>query len=302
MKNFAQYIGLILTLILGILFLLDWAYTYSFYNGVPRNKVSHIIQNENKKIDYIFLGSSRVDNSVNTHIIESRTGKTAINLGVQGAKLDDIYFFLRLLKEKNIQSKTIYIQVDYIFNIDNENSEILKSSIMPFISEKVVAGFLKERDDDYLFLKYFPFYRYLKYDYKIGFREFLNVSIGKKPQLEQEKGYSPKFGSSGSSLKSNLPTFINKRNKSISKINSFATENNIKIVYFMTPYCAGTENLDFSIKLKNKLSPFLDYSQVFLNNDEYFYDCGHLNDSGAREFSKIFAEKINLNNKSLKVK
>lgn len=293
MKKFALYIVTIFIVVLGFFFLMDWIYTYSYYNGTPRNKVSYLISNENKKIDYVFLGSSRVDNGINTNIIESVTGKKSINLGVQGAKLDDIYFLLKLLQERNIKSEVIFIQVDYIYNIDNENSEILKSSLMPFIKEELVADFLKERDDDFLFLKNFPFYRYLKYDYKIGFREFLNVSAGNKPGIDLENGFSPKYGNSGAPLEGSLPGFVNQSNKSINAIEAFAVENNIKIIYFMAPYCSGTKNLEFSSKLKNKISSFLDFSQVFLKNDNYFYDCGHLNNVGATEFSKIFASKIN---------
>lgn len=263
-------------------------------HGTPRNKVSYLLSIENQKIDNVFIGSSRVDNGIDADIIESITGKRAINLGIQGGKIDDFLLMLELLKKQNITAENVFIQVDYIYNIEG-NSEIMMSNLMPFIHNDVIYEFVKERNPQYLALRYLPFYRYLKYDYKIGFREFLNTAIGNKTLINLENGYSPLAGSSGEILRGNLPDYIQEENKKIQDINSFARGNNININYFISPYCSATSNIEFSIKLEKKFAKFYNFSTVFSNNDEYFYDCSHLNDKGAKEFSRIFAEKIKVN-------
>lgn len=249
------------------------------------------MQRKNDTIDYIFIGSSRVDNTINADIITSLTGKSAINLGIQAAKTDDYLILLKLLKEQNIKAEHILIQIDYVFNITG-NSEILKSELMPFLNNRVVNEALKERDSEYYQLKYIPFYRYLKYDYKIGFREFFNSAMGNNNKINLENGFDPKFGSSGQKLESSLPANIVNENISIKRINHFAEINDLSIIYFMAPFCASTTNPGFSTKLKNKLPIFLDYSKIFNNQDENFYNCDHLNNKGASEFSRIIAIDI----------
>jgi hypothetical protein len=280
------------------MYFLDKGYSYAFKNGEPRDKISYILSLENKKIDYIFLGSSRVDNFIDSEIIESKTGKSTINLGVQGAKLDDFYLILQLLKKQNIQSETVFIQVDYIFNMKG-SSKILESFLMPHIDIVEFSEYIQKRDEDYFKLKYIPFYRFLAYDHKLGFREFFNTAIHKKSTIDFKNGYFPKYGSSGEPLKSGLPEMVVDNNETFNAINKFAKENSIKVVYFMAPFCANTSNLDFPKKLKEKIPSLLDYTSMFSNNNEYFFNCSHLNDTGAKVFSEFFADQILDNNLNL---
>ncbi len=301
MKKFAKYIGLIFVVIIALMYLLDTLYTYVYKNSIPRNKVSYVLSLNDKRIDYVFLGSSRVDNTIDSEVIQTITGKKTLNLGIQAAKLDDFYFMLQLLVKQKIKTEIVFIQVDYIYNMGGGgSSEILKSYLMPYIGDTLISNYLKEKDTAYYKLKYIPFYRYLTYDYKLGFREFFATTIHKKSGLNLENGYDAKYGSTGSKLQASLPKTINKESKTITAINEFAKENNIKVVYFMAPFCFDTKNKDFSQKLKQKIPGLLDYSQLF-KDDNYFFNPSHLNDKGAKEFSKIIAydilkqQTINLN-------
>ncbi len=152
MKKFSIYISILLVSIFVILIGLDSIYTYVFKNGTPRNKLAYLMSIENKKIDYVFIGSSRVDNTVDAEVIEDITGKTALNLGVQGGKIDDFFMLLQLLKKQNVQTEVIFIQIDYVFNMEG-NSEILKSNLMPYIEESFLSDYIKERSSDYFFFK-----------------------------------------------------------------------------------------------------------------------------------------------------
>ncbi len=298
MRNFFISLIRIFVITLLLMFSMDIVYSYAFKNGIPRNKISYILSLEPKKIDYIFLGSSRVDNFIDSEIIESKTGKSAINLGVQGAKLDDIYLILQLLKKQNIRSEIIFIQVDYIFNMKG-SSKILESFLMPHIDIAEFSEYIQKRDEDYFKLKYIPFYRFLAYDHKLGFREFFNTAIHKKSNTDFKNGYFAKFGNSGESLKSGLPEKVIDKNKTFDAINKFAIENNIRVIYFMAPFCANTKNLDFAEKLKEKIPSLLNYTSIYLNNDNYFFNCSHLNDTGAKAFSEFFADQIIDNNLNL---
>jgi len=291
MKIFLKYLLSILVIIIASLYLLDFIYTYTYHHGIARNKLSYIMQRENDTIDYVFIGSSRVDNTINADIITSITGKSAINLGFQGAKLDDYYIILQLLKKQNIKFKKVFIQVDYVFNMDG-NSEILKSYLMPYIHNDFITALIKKRDKEFYLLKYIPFYRYLIYDYKLGFREFFNSAINHKSATDFKNGYFPKYGTLKGNLSASLPEKIVAENKTINKITSFAAKNNISIIYFMSPFCPNTAHLEYSKKLGEKLPTFLDYSNIFPTQNNYFFNCGHLNNEGASTFSKILAKDI----------
>lgn len=290
MRKFFKYILLLVIVVIALLYLLELLYTHTYKNGNPRNKVSYVLSMNDTYIDYIFLGSSRVDNNIDAEIIKTVTGKKALNLGIQAAKLNDLFFMLQLLKKQNITAEIVFIQVDYVYNMDG-TSEILKSYLMPYIDDDLISTYIKERDSNYYKLKYVPFYKYLVFDYKLGFREHFNTFINKKSRLDLTNGYDAKYGTLGSKLQASLPKTINKESKTITAINEFAQKNKIKVVYFMAPFCFNTENKDFSQKLKQKIPGLLDYSQLF-TEDKYFFNPSHLNDIGAKEFSKRLALDI----------
>ncbi|MDT0676812.1 hypothetical protein [Autumnicola musiva] len=292
MKRFGLYISSILLIILVIFYLLDFTYTSTYTHGMPRNKITHLLSIEEQPIDYIFIGSSRVENTIDAEVIEEITGKKALNLGIQEVRLNDSFMLLQLLEKQSIKAEMVFIQVDYIYNKD-KSSGYLKGSLMPFIKDDHIASMLKTRDSSYYYLKNIPFYRYLKYDYKSGFREVFNILIENEPYINLKNGYYPLYGQSDAGFNRTLPDTISKHNKYIEAINNFAEERNIKIVYFVSPFCSNTQNLEYVQKLKGRIPELLDYSSLFLDQDNLFYDCDHLNDQGAKEFSEVFAEKIN---------
>jgi uncharacterized alpha/beta hydrolase family protein len=85
MKKFSyKIVGLLIVIIFSAI-ILDKVYTHIYLNKTPRTRASYLIQNKVNDVDYIFLGSSRVQNHINTKLINDLTNKKAINLGVQGA-------------------------------------------------------------------------------------------------------------------------------------------------------------------------------------------------------------------------
>jgi hypothetical protein len=54
---------------------------------------------------------------------------------------------------------------------------------------------------------------------------------------------------------------------------------------YTSPLCSLQENNDYFDKLKTKFSNYHDYSD-YVKNDDFFYDCSHLNDTGAKMFSQ----------------
>ena len=105
MKKFITRIIVVLFTILIVSLAFDFAYTYIYKNSNPRSKFQYLRSLKNTKINYIFLGSSRVDNGIVPSIIENKSNKTSLNLGFQYSLIGDIYYSLKLLKEYNITKR-----------------------------------------------------------------------------------------------------------------------------------------------------------------------------------------------------
>lgn len=291
MKRFSKYIISLVFILFILLFALESIYDGIYKHGLPRNKISYLMSLREQKIDYIFIGSSRVDNTIDADIISKITGKTALNLGIQSAKPDDYYLMLKLIKDLNIQTNKIFIQMDYVYNLSG-NSKILNSYLMPYTENDIVNNHLKSTIKNSWFIQNLPFYKYLVYDYKIGFREFFSTAIHKPSSIDLKNGYFPKYGYSGAPLNGKLSGLIEEKNIYVDSINILGHKEHMEIIYFTAPFCPNTENIDFTTKLESKLPVLWNFSN-YLKDDKYFYDCNHVNDSGAQSFTKAFADRIN---------
>lgn len=240
---------------------------------------------KDQEIDYVFLGSSRVENHIDTKLVEQLTSKKVLNLGIQGAKLDDNYLLLQLLLQNNIKIGKLFLQVDYIFNTESI-STIVSSESLPYIRKnEIIRNHLEKNSPDYQAYYYLPFYRYAVNDYKIGFREFFSAAIGKKSKTDFTDGFVPKRIQFIKNSNFRLPDSIIAQNKVFNQIDQLCKAKNIQVVYFCAPFCSTVRKSDYIDKLKRKIPSLKDYSKTL--EDTLFYNCGHLNEQGAKIFTKM---------------
>lgn len=171
---------------------LDALYSYTFKNSAPRNKVHKILQLENKHYDLAFLGSSRIENHIDCELVEKLTGKSCVNLGISGASLGDMLILLTLAETNKITFDSLFVQIDYNF-YNSGLSNTFKANLVPFIQNPIIKKELG-KDKENFYYNYIPFYRYLKYDKVVGFREFFATIINKKAKKEIKFGFNPKRG------------------------------------------------------------------------------------------------------------
>jgi len=291
MRKFSTYIVGGMVAILIVMSLLDLVYTKIYETAPPRSKFQYLRSLKNTHVDFIFIGSSRVENGIVPSVIFDKTHKKALNLGFQAAKLGDIYTLLQLVEEYNIQFETIFIQVDYIYNLIEGHSNIFEYQMTPFIRENAITKAYSDRYAKNPFANYYiPFYRYCDNDLKLGFREIFANLIHKKSTILIDNGYGPKFGNE-KEIRGAFPDRILDANTVIDSIQSFAKKNNRNVVFYCAPFCKNPQNLDFTSKLKTKIPDLKDFSGV-LEDDLLFLNCTHVNDAGARKFTAIFAEKM----------
>jgi len=289
MKKFTTYIAIRVLIIIVLLFILDVVYTNIYINkqGI-RNKIEFIFQNKDKQYDLIFLGSSRVEFHVNTPLINKETGKKSLNLGTSGQTLTESFLALKLLIKQNIKAEKYFIQVDESDLIEsNKKSFIGASYFMPFIKYPEVEKHLKKYDVDYYGDSKFPFYRYMNYGYKIGYRELL-LKIGNK---NREKAFY--IGLESVMKKDSTSVqFKNKYSSElINEIKEFGKTKKINLILYTSPYY-NVKNQDFfkeTLK-KNDIAYYIDS----IKKVKYFKDAGHLNKYGATKFTEMLIRDFEL--------
>lgn len=290
MRQFGIRILMIIIFFVAFLKAADQMYTYVFSNSKPRSKFQFLRSFKGQKVNYIFLGSSRTENHINPRIIEEKTNKKAVNFGVQASKMLDIYTTLQLLDFYKISYDTVFIQIDYIFNIKG-NSNILDYEMIPFIHEsEIIYNHYKQTNNEFLKLKYIPFYRYAKYDLKFGARELFMSTLNKNNKIIENNGFIPKQGHI-LNCHDKLPDNVNKSNPYFIKIKKYITDHNKKVVFYTAPFRTNTKNIKFIDKLKLKVPKLIDFSRS-IPNHKMFVDNYHLNEEGANLFTNKIIDSL----------
>ena len=291
MKNFLFFIFKILFLFLLVAFLLEFVYTYVYNEKANFSKFQFIKNQQNKKFDYVFYGSSRVVNHVNPKIIDSCLNRNSINFGVMDAKPRDILTLLQLSKFYNITSDSIFIQTDYYYN-SVDKSNFLYIEMLPYINENPIIKSYYFDENDYVFLAYFPFYKYAKNSSKLGVRDAL-ASLFRKNKFESTKGYEPLEGT-GNTWQRVLPKSVSTNTTFNKETKSFLDAHASKYMFFTAPFRSDTKNMNFVSKLKQNYSDFWDFSTA-VKDPKMFKNGYHLNHQGATEFSIVLSNKIKTN-------
>jgi hypothetical protein len=288
MKQYLKYIGGILLFTAVAMVVLDALYTATYRNCKPRNKMQYIYKMQPRQIDYVFLGSSRTANTIIASDVEKITGKRAINLGIEGAELADNLLELKLLVARGVKMEKVLLQVDYVFG-NEKISEIANQAALPFIHDTVVANFLRPRADDFTAMANVPFYRYMKTDFMLGFREFFFSAAGKTSKVDLSDGYIPLNGNMKENSTFHWPATIAKDNKVIEEIREICAKNNVELVLFCAPMCSAATHKEYVAELKQRLPDLHDFSAAI--PDSEFYNCRHINANGAKQFTAFLARE-----------
>ncbi len=270
--------------------LFDIVYTIIFRNSNPRNKIQTILYLENKHFDLAFFGSSRTENHIDCEVIKKITGKSCINLGLAGASMGDIYYLMKLAQKNNLQFDQVYLQLDYNYNQESlETTPYFKGIFAPYQKSLFIESYIPDFPyEDKMNL--FPFYRYMKNDKIIGFREIIFSLFNKKPGFNPQNGFLPQQGN-GLLIAGNLPSEIINNNLTLEKMKTLF-QNKAQLNLFTAPYCHLVNNREFVDRLKELEPRLYNFVSIFDNKPEYFSNCGHLNEEGAKEFSKLLGKTI----------
>ncbi|MFZ4106833.1 hypothetical protein [Flavobacterium sp.] len=284
MKKFLLFLAKVSALLLLTLVLLDVLYTAVYMQSYSRSKIDYLFNSKDKNYDVVFLGSSRVNNHFVPKIFNDQGYKT-FNFGITRSRLEESALMLKMMVERNYKIKCLVLQVDLNINT-NDHSEAIRSLFMPYLhTSKTIREFYRTIPE-YNQLLYIPFYRYMHYDARVGFREMYYSAIHKKTNALDNEGFHPLMTVDKNLIPADLSKYYPKRNKGYEEIKAICKKNNIQLIALTTPICIETINRDYFNHLQ-EVYPEIRRFENAVTNDKYFSTCGHLNKDGAEEFTKI---------------
>lgn len=285
MKPFLIFIGKTVALLLLIALVLDTSYSYIYSKSTNRNKIEKVINSNQKDYDVIILGSSRANNHFKTKLFIDH-GLEAYNFGMSGSRLQESALLLELMIERKYSIKNVIVEVD--LNINSEGySEATRAHFLPFLkSSKTIATYYNTRmpQSEYNLLYYIPFYRYIKYDSEIGFRELFFSAISKPSTNIQHYGFNALVGN-GKNMNYDMSDDFPKKNNDYELIKLLCLQNNINLISLTTPICENVKNRTYFAAVKDLYPEIQNYEQV-VTKEEYFFSCGHMNETGAEFFTQ----------------
>lgn len=260
---------------------MDKVYSYFFLHSNKRDKIGFIYNSPPTEYDVVILGSSRANNHFVTQMFTDK-GLKAFNFGMQGSKLFESDLVLKLLLEKKNKIKNVIIDVDVTLRSE-EKSEGMSLKFLPYLYDSKVVKQQFESQNDFSSIYYIPFYRYLKFDTKIGFREMFFCALNKKSKEQNNGGYNALSPNKGK-MPPEVLDFQPKRNRYYEEIKKICQLNNIRLIAVMTPVCENAVGKDYFKKV-NQLYPEIHNYENKVIEDKYFSNCGHMNDMGAKKFT-----------------
>lgn len=283
MKRFLIYTAKIVIALILIAIILDGLYTAIFFQSKNRGKIESVFNSEARKYDVVILGSSRANNHFVSQMFEEKGLKT-FNYGMSGGHLFEASLMLKLMIERQYEIKNVILEADLNLSNDQE-SDGVSAKFLPYIhnSKLIKDHFSGQKNFNELY--YIPFYRYIKFDSKIGFREIYNIAGGKATNALDNLGYYPLVKHKNGNMKNNIVN-LNPlpKNKYYEEIKDICKANNINFIAIMTPMCENVVGMNYFDKVKKAYPEIHNYENVVVENKN-FSSCGHMTDAGARMFT-----------------
>ena len=285
MKKFIQFLGKLLIVLVLASVVLDLLYTFVYARSKSRTKIDYLYTSKNLNYDVVFLGSSRVANHFVPEIF-NKNGLKSYNFGLTRSRLEESALMLKLMIERNYKIKTLVLQVDLNIN-SNDHSEAIRSLFMPYLHQSKIIRNHYKNIAEFKELLYVPFYRYMNYDARIGFREFVKSALHEKTNALDNDGFYTLKTNQRPMIAADLSKYYPKKNKGYDEIKAICKKNNIHLIAITTPICTETINRSYFKKIKQIYPEVCNFEDSVVDQ-KYFSTCGHLNKAGAIEFTTKF--------------
>ncbi|MDX2172637.1 MAG: hypothetical protein SFY56_05910 [Bacteroidota bacterium] len=253
---------------------------------------------DKSKFDIVFIGSSRTYYGINPSIIEKLSGKNAINIGLEGAKLNEMEIALKGYLYSHPKPGKIILMIDPHSFSFNENQIYNKIYLSNYLNNDSIYSALKNSINyKPIVWKYIPYFILTEFDDYTRLKSIKGIINGKnKNSLLNYNGFCElknKFTATDdnfNTLKMNIDNGV----KHLFNIISICNRDNIDIQIVQGPFLKlfyEKNKMDIFYKNINELIynrfPNTKIQTTALNytNLNYFKDETHVNNVGAIHYS-----------------
>jgi hypothetical protein len=298
-----------LLVFLGLLFAFDKALGFMlqqlYFKQLAGEYYRATYSIDSTKADLLIFGSSRASHHYVPEVFEENLHMSTYNTGRDGNYLLYNYAVIKSVTER-FNPKMIILDVNPIALFYRKDDYDRLSSLLPYYhSHPEIRDIVARRSKYERFKLYSSLYPYnsLSLSILVG-----NLEISKKLYVS-DKGYLPFYEkmnpiSIGSKKTKDNPEEIYSDSidsfkiAALQDIAEICLKKKIPLVFVFSPIWSKSNNELANSKLLtivklNKVK-YLDFSDdtTFVNHPQYFQDASHMNDDGARIFSKKLAEAL----------
>jgi hypothetical protein len=269
----------------------------------------HEIFKGNNDYDVLFIGSSRVHTAINPKVIDSITGLSTYNAGLDGSGLPEFKMIFDAFVASHNTPKAIVLTLD-LDSFDELYKFFNYNSYLEFLDNKIVEKTLSNNGFRTTPFKLFPFLRITQMDDIAKRNAILGLRDKEAAEVTgfQYKGY---LSNGNDCIHPRLDTLYKMRHleiqsQSVALLNSMiqsCREKKIQLLFtYSTEYNFRTQgyvdnakeifNFMNSIAKVNNLDFYRDDSLNICFEKCLFANYAHLNNSGAFQYSVIMAKRL----------
>lgn len=262
----------------------------------------------NVNVDIAIYGSSRAWVHVDPSIIESETGNSSYNLGIDGTHFWLQYLRHRVLIENNSKPKQIIFSLD-LYALEKTTELYNSDQFLPYMLFNHQMKEYLDKYDGFTFADYyFPLVRFYGKKKALNYA-FKNSIIPVSPDSGRKLGYMGMLNEWNKETDSVLSTIkhfeVKVDTEYYNLFDAFLKEcqnNNIQVIFVYSPEYIGGQNIVLNRKEIMSIYrdfadryniPFLDYSNHEMSKNKYnFYNAGHLIKSAAEQYTSILVADL----------
>jgi len=249
------------------------------------------IANE-KKFDYVLLGSSMGLTTLNTKLIDSITGFKSVNLSMDDTALPTHFLMLKHFLKQGGKTKNVVLTVSP-WDIANDKYKIGNNDyrFLPFIQISYVSDHFDTIKNDLIHpiptSKYFPLYGFGYYNSEIFYPSLISLFKPRYRNRFDERGNyvypTSKFNSKEYAINS---YDFKIKNRYLFKLKELCKNNKINLIIYQSPI--------FKTYYKNLSNEenFINHIDLLNSHPEMFYDRIHVNAKGRKYVTLKFIEEI----------
>lgn len=263
------------------------------YNNARAGEVGKISTIMTKiKPELLIIGSSRAHHHYDSNLLSDSLNLRTFNAGIDGQGTTLSYAFLKGISQREMPE---YVICDILPQFDLYDSErnVSTNFLYPYLDIPGVKQIIFDFDPN-------DKYKLFSNAYKLNSDiPGLAVSILREPKLNN--GYTPLTGSITIGEEKNelkeYETINYLKRKYLEQLIEFTQTHNCKLVFAISPTYKGDDIAKFKEEIdiiKKYVIPILDHlnDKRLIDNPSYFNDSFHMNNEGAKVYSKIILEDL----------